>query len=270
MDSRQFIKLKRFAHDWKGRDYSHAKTFGANPTQPKNWLTRILNQGASPSCTAYTAVGLREAQTGRQYDPEAQWKEELAFVGNPNAQGVDLDSQMAVGVEKGFVPVGQTQPVDQAGGWMNVHPTQTLFNPSGMDTFDAIKDALKVAPLSVGLTWYSEWDNTPQGIIPHTFLNKLGDHDTKVAYVSNIEIVGGVEYLVIQGTWGEGFGDAGKFRFDRYMANKCLTLGIKYWTDNVPLDVQRLGLLLSLYINLKNLLTQLTIQMGRALQMTGK
>lgn len=260
---RKFIKLPLFPLSKK--DYKHV--FGANPNPPQNWLTRSLNQGANPSCTAYTAVAMREAQKGKQYDPEAQWQEEKEMWGDLNAPGVDLDTQMACGVERGFVPVGETNPTDQAGGWMNVNPTQTLFNPSGLDTFDAIKEALKVAPLSAGLSWYSEWDNTSQGVIPHTFLSYLGEHATKLAYV---ETINGVEYIVDQGSWGENFGDAGKFRFDRYMANKCFTRGIKYWTDNLPVDVQRLGLLLSFYINLKNLLTQLVIKSGKALGMTNK
>jgi hypothetical protein len=255
---RQFIKLPKLPHSRK--DYDHRKTFGAGAPAafPARLVfpSRILNQGNKPSCTAYAAVAMRESMTGKLYDPEAQWQQELFLYGDANARGVDLDTQMATGIQVGFVPQGATAATDKAGAWFNVTPTKSVWSPGGLDTFDAIKDAMSAhqVPLSVAMDWYSDWDAAPNGIVPHSFNNLLGGHDTKCAGFVTID---GVDYLTIQNSWGEGFGSKGVFYFDRFMANKCFTQGIKYWLDNVPADVKQLGLLAALYLNLKNLMTAL-------------
>ena len=265
---------------WHSRkDYSFHKTFGeATPSEiPASllFLSRILNQMALPACTAFTAVAIRESmKPGKQYDPLQQWQLELGVWGDPNAQGVDLETQMATGVEKGFVPEGTNTPTDNTAAYFTVTPTQSVFNPKGLDAYDAVKSAitLRKTPLSLGIVWYNEWVAAPGGIIPHTQNSVLGRHDTKIAGWATSTRTDGTfinpatheEYLVIQGSWGQGVGDNGLFYFDRYMADLTFNQGIFYWTDTQGLNYQRLGLLMALLQNLKNLLTQFAPGVARA------
>jgi hypothetical protein len=248
--------MRQFHKPYKPRiaspkDFDHFKSnvLGASPVTslPREllFLTPILNQGAAPSCTAYTAVAIRQSMTGKTYDPEKQWAEELQFIGDPNAAGVELKTQLAVGVKMGFVPLGQTTPIDAATAYFFVQKA------SGLDWFDSLRVCMNQiqGPLSIGVNWFNEWDRTPNGIIPETkptFL--LGGHDTKVAGFQNYN---GVDYIVLQGSWGPTFGDQGLFRASRSVINNYfVAFGAGYWTDDQNPQIKKLGWLAALLTNL--------------------
>lgn len=256
---------RKFKKPYKGRfasrkDYSHEKTFGAAPfvSLPRELLnlTPILNQGSLPHCTAYASVAMRRAMTGKEYDPEAQWRLELQHEGVPDAPGFELDVPARVGRDMGFVPVGQTEPTDKVGGYFWVNQRMP-----GMDWFDTIRRTQfqlyqrygKIIPFQIGINWYADWDNTPNGIIPDSQIQLLGGHDTLLGGFQTYNI-DNVEYVVNQGSWGEGFGDQGLFRFNRAQTNKNIGgFGIFYWLEiaDMPPDVVRLGIIAQIFQNIK-------------------
>ncbi len=259
------------------RDYSFHKTFGTTVQFAPEvlMLTRILNQGGSNACTAYTAVAIREwMKQGKQYDPDRQFQAELAVWGDPNAQGgVDLQTQMATGVKTGFFPIGSSTPTDNTAAYFSITPTKSFLNPNGLDMYDSIKSAINLqkCPLSVGVVFYQEWITAPNGVVPHSQKSVLGRHDMKIAGYTTKKRDGslidpqGNEYLVIQNSWGEGYGDGGLFYFDRYMADLVFNEGTFYWTDSQDVHYKTLGLVAALLQNLINLLTQLAPGIPRAL-----
>jgi hypothetical protein len=252
---RKFIKLPLLPHSRK--NYSHGKTFGAVPLDKipaeLDLTTEILNQGFTEECTAYTAVEIRESMKGTKYDPDKFWAEELKMLGNPNAQGSDLKTQMAVGVKVGFYPIGSDKPQDNASAYFSVYKT------GGYDLFDCVRSALAQThiPISAGVEWFEDWDYT--AIIPDSFKKPLGGHDIKLAGLHQIN---GEDHITIQNSWGMDFGDNGKFYLNRKMANKILDQGLYYWVDSTDQKIKTMGLLSSLLTNLINLLTRLALGLG--------
>jgi hypothetical protein len=261
-------------HWHKASDYSFHKTFGqAAPSEIPallNMVTRILDQGGLNACTAFAAVAIREwMKKPAQYDPVQQWNNECAVWGNPaqaNQTGVDLNTQMATGVEKGFVPVGTTTPTDNAAAYFSVTPTKSIFNPSGLDMYDSIKSAMSLqnSPLSAGLTWMQEWVSAPNGIIvDNSGKTVLGAHDIKIA--GWLTMSDGVERLIIQNSWGIDEGQNGLYYFDRATANQAFTQGTKFWTDSTVSNYKTLGFIQALCQNVIDLLTQELPGFSRAL-----
>jgi len=251
MDARKFKKPYGRRHP-SPKDYDHFKSrpLGSQPlTFPAQllYLTPVLVQTEN-NCTAYAAAAIREAMTGKQYDPEAQWREELAFIGRQDApDGVELQTQLAVGVKTGFTPVGQAQPTDRATAYFWVRKA------SGLDWFDSLRTAMiqAKAPLSVGVNWYSEWDFAPNGVIPNYGKVLLGGHDIKVAGFETWE---GTDYVVLQNSWGTAYGDNGIFRASRDVINNFFEgYGAGYWSDDPDAYVARLGYLTALLAQLQAL-----------------
>lgn len=266
IDQRKFIKLKRFPHS--RHDISHRKTFGDVPLEliPKeldlSWPP-ILSQGVIPKCTAETAVVVRGKVKQKHYDDDAFWEAEKQMLGNPNADGSDLDTQGAVGVGVGFVPQGTSLPIDKADATADVTPSK------GYDMFDACRSAMaqRLTPLSAGFQWYADWDHTPDGVIPNSFRQFLGGHNSALV---GMTVKNGEDMIRIQGSWGEAFGEAGFFYLNRAMANKVLRNSVKYWVDGLPPETQKLGFIAALLQNVLDLLTRLFITTGRGLGFTGK
>lgn len=257
-------QFNRPRHWHKASDWSFHKTFGqATPSEipaSMNMVTRILDQGGLNACTAFAAVAIREWMKQKQYDPVQQWNNECAVWGNvaqANQTGVDLNTQMATGVEKGFVPVGATTPIDNAAAYFSVTPTKSIFNPSGLDMYDSIKSAMALqnAPLSAGLVWYEEWVGAVNGIIiDGSGKTILGPHDIKIAGL--LTMSDGVERLIIQNSWGDDEGANGLYYFDRATANVTFTQGTKFWTDSTVSNYKTLGFIQALCQNVIDLLTQ--------------
>jgi hypothetical protein len=242
----------------QGRDYSHRKTLGASnlvippPGTIKSFNVPITDQGSQNDCTAFAAVEIRQAKTGNVYDAEQFWTAEKTIYGDPNnTTGVDLQTQGATGVKIGWTLAGQTTPSEKAGAYVFVQPS--LF--SGPDTFDLLRATMITqGPLSGGLDWYSEWTNTPGGIIPHSQANLLGGHDVTLAALNYINAV---DYIDLSVHWGPNVGDHALYHLDRYMANKVFSgYGVLYWVDGDQ-TFQRTGLLEALLVNLLNLYRRL-------------
>ena len=217
------------------------------------YLSPRLNQGNTEHCTAYQAVACRANEKNlTSYDPESQWLLELMM--GATEQGTDIQTALATGVDKGFIPTGDTVAQDNASCYLWVHPN------NGMDWFDSIRRAIQDTgrPLSAGVMWMSSWDATP--IIQNTGTSALGGHAIKIAGWKQIN---GQPYLVIQNSWGQNMGDIGLWYFPREIVNKVFgDYGVGYWSDDPNLKIKKMGLLLSMYINLLNWLNQLVKQNG--------
>lgn len=235
-------------------DYSHHKTvhLGAAPLQDELlFLSPILSQGNTEHCSAYGAVAIRDSMKQKIYDPEAQWQEELEM--GATESGSDVQTTMATGCEKGFVILATTERVDNASCYLWV------YKNNGQDLFDSARRALQDAgcPLGTGTLWKNEWDASIGGMIETPGATTLGGHFVKLAGFKQIN---SIPYIVVQNSWGLDApgSDNGLYYFPRDVFNQCFNeFGISYWSDDPTLKIKKMGLLLSLYINLLNWLKQL-------------
>lgn len=251
---RSFTLKKRKA---SRKDFSHVHTLGTGVIPPsgtiKSFATDILDQGAINDCTAYTAVEIRKSKTGKTYDPTAFWQGELSLGGDPS--GVTLDTQGAAGIKIGWTVQGDSQPSEKATSYLYVRNSPF----SSIDMFDTLREAMmNYGALSAGLDWYREWTDSPGAVIPHSQQFLEGGHDVKLC---GLNCINGVDYIEIQNSWGDGVGDHGIYHLDRYMANKVFAeYGVIYWIDNSDVQIQRMGLIESLCVNVINLLKKLIAQ----------
>lgn len=251
---RQFTLKKRKASH---KDYIHPKALGvANVVLPDEllFLTPVIDQKNSEHCTAYGGVEIRHSQTAVAYDPELFWNEEanLYGEGKDSSGGVTIETCGAVGVSRGFTPIGSTVLQNKASCYLWVHP----FGFAS-DLFDAVRQTINhiQAPLGGGLDWYGSFD-TPDGIVPNVFNQLYGGHFVKIAGFTKKY---GFDVIVIQNSWSTSVGDNGLFYFSRDIFNKCFggDYGIFYWSDNKDLQVVRLGFINALLVNLVNLMRKL-------------
>lgn len=256
MDNRKFpVKIPIFGHSRKHNVYSSKFGVSTLPAQLL-FVNDILDQGQTPYCTAYSACATRGSMKIKNYDPIAYWNEEANYDGAPNTEnGTSPDTCMNVGVEVGWVPIGQPLPIDRASISISVIPN------SGMDLFDSVRSALVETnnPIQGFLQWYSDWDAVnAQGVVPDTFTAILGGHAVKIAGFTTIN---GVVYIVVQNSWGTMYGLNGLFYFDRATFNKAFGAGyVRLWSDSTNPTMEKMGLLVALMQNLLNLKSAL----GRA------
>lgn len=220
--------------------------------------TPILDQNDGSGrndCTAFMACEIRRAMKQKAYDTDSQWNLELAFGGNkPAPEGFPLETPFAVGIKSGFVPVGQYEPTDKASAYFYVH---------GSDVFEGIRTAIyqNQCPVGAGILWYNEYTNALGGVLTNGN-SPLGGHAIAIVGWKQIN---GQPYLIVQNSWGTHSGDNGFYYLSRTMANKVLTYGAIYWSDNPDVQIKRLGLLQALYANLLLLLQKAFIYSGFSL-----
>lgn len=252
MDNRKFpVKIPIFGHSRKHNSFHKSfPNYGAVGTLPPDllFINGILDQGDSPKCTAYSSVATRGSMKDKNYDPEAYWVEECTYDGAPITEnGTSPDTCMNVGVETGWVPLGETIAIDRASATFSVTPN------GGMDLFDSVRTAIAQinGPMQGFVVWYADWDSTQQGVITPTFISVLGGHAIKIAGFATIN---GVLYIVIQNSWGASVGMEGLFYFDRATFNRAFGAGyVRLWSDSTNVKIQQLGLLSALMQNLLNL-----------------
>jgi len=250
-DERKFnVKIPVWGHSRHHLSYHKSfPTYGATAIPAELlFVNAILNQGSTPACTAYSACATRGSMKNKNYDPNSYWQEECQYDGAPITQnGTSPDTCMEVGVEIGWVPVGQPLPTDRASATFSITPN------NGMDLFDSVRTAIvqQNSPVQGFVIWYGDWDSTNQGIITPTFHSVLGGHAIKIAGFTTIN---GIPYIVIQNSWGPDMGLNGLFYFDRATFNKAFGVGyVRLWSDSSNANVQKLGLLAALMQNLINL-----------------
>lgn len=252
-------KILTFWHSSK----HYTKNLGALPLADTLLLASpVLDQvdgSGRNDCTAFMAVEIRGTMKQKTYNTDSQWNLELAFGGNkPAPDGFPLETPFAVGVKSGFVPLGQSQPIDNCSAYFWVHPS------GDVDLFDSIRQTIvqNNCPVGVGILWYSDWDFATGGIITENPNSPLGGHALKVA---GWKTINGEPYLVLQNSWGTSYGDQGFYYLSRALANKVLNYGVCYWSDNTNIQIQRLGLLQALYANVLLLMQKAFIYSGFSL-----
>lgn len=245
------------------KQYDHFKTLGAVPLPPFP-ITLLapyyIDVQTKQNCTAYSGVKERFGVTGKRYDPEAYWTDELQYLGIADApNGVDLDTKMQVGIKVGFYVQGTVGHEDAAKAYFWVKKV------GGYDWFDSVRLAIyqlyqkygKVIPVTIGVNWYQEWDNTPNGILTDNAKTLLGGHDIEIAGLQTYSI-DGIDYLFLPGTWGTEYGDEGCFRVNRAIFNKYFDgFGAAYWSDDETLVPAKMNLIIALCKNAILLLKRL-------------
>jgi hypothetical protein len=198
-------------------------------------------------CTAFAGVATRYNETNNTVlDPKAFWSKELVFAGitDPTYNGgFDIQVPAATAVVQGFPGLNPT-----AYFWITAG--------GGSDAFDNICNAIFVnqRPLILGMDFYQEYI-TPTGIISDNGVTLLGGHCIKVCGWKQIN---GQPYLILQNSWGTGYGDQGFFYLPRAIANRAVAqYGAVQWSDNNYIKVVQLGFLEALYQNVLALIATL-------------
>ncbi len=257
METRKFKTPYKHRRIASPKDFSQHRLLGAAPINlPSELLalTPVLNQGNKPSCTAYTAVAIRQAMTGNTYDPEGQWELVKQFIGNQNPNGLELKDQLACGVKRGFSTPMSAALADPATAYFFINSrTGDWFDTVRTRIFQLYQKYGKVIPLSIGVNWYSDWDGN--GLIPNQGKYLLGGHDTKIG---GFKVLNGENVIVIQNSWGQGLGDGGLFYATREVFNKWFDVfGAGYWVDDPNLEKDNLNLFISILSGLKAILQTL-------------
>jgi hypothetical protein len=228
-----------------GKDYSWHKTLGVAPLPFANSLilsSNILNQENLPACSAYASVATRWNETnGTVLDPLAFWDVMCSFAQTDGSAGFDLEVPAAAAVESGF-------PSLNPSAYLWITPN------NGQDLFDSCRTAIKQSnyPLVGGVCWMEEWTGAPGGIINNVGVNRAGGHALKIAGWTTLD---GIEYMVLQNSWGTSYGNGGLYYMTRDVFNNGFApYGVFIWSDNQNVRYKTIGLLIALYQNVITLL----------------
>ncbi len=261
------------------RDYSHHKTFGSAPLTgiPDEYtlFSTILNQGATPKCTAYSSCAIREVQAGVAFDPDFFFAQEGVVAGAASADGYDLRITMKTGCNGGFKPTQGdiTKPPSD----FNEDSFFTVDGP--YDLFDNSRSAMAIAKamaekrcVQFGTTWFLEWSFAQGGVIQGSYatLTPIGLHALKGAGWTRHKKDGtplpalpnNDPYLAIQNSYGTGYGDDGIFYFPRAVVNKYFSEGAFIWRVKSDLTPQQIGFIQSAINSIKASLVRIAISMG--------
>ncbi len=212
----------------------------------------ILNQNELDFCPGFSAVELQNAIWGTNFDPYYQFAKIKQVRGEYTQYGANVRDSAKSVVRYGSLPAklapythGLNAVSDRdrnfLANWEN-YPTEFdgfaskyadesyFFLDGKYDAFDNMRSALWIHILerrgiSFGLLWRESWSYTHGGIIPDTMPQpspRDGGHDMAVVGQKTID---DKIYLVLQQTWGDGFGDKGFFYFPRTIIDQCFAQG---------------------------------------------
>lgn len=228
--------LKKTEYD--PRDFSHQKTFGSMAqVLPDEYIVGscpVKNQMGSEFCTAFASYVLAALEDVADYSPEWFFAKEVEETGQTDGQ--DLRTSCKVATKYGFLPQNMASMTT-----LNQSPT-FLSNPANWPfsddlaaannkresyyrcdgTFEQIKQTLfrtKRAILT-GITWYESFTYAPNGIVPEDYTELGGLHCIPIIGFKKIN---GVDYLVVQNSYGDQIGDKGLFYFSEVIFNKVFT-----------------------------------------------
>ena len=266
--------LKPTKHD--PRDYSYHKTFGAISTAlalPDEYFAGhpvVKNQYLSQFCTAFGAYAVAACEDGVDFSPEWFFAQEKALTGDPLDQPEDLRTPCNTACQKGFLPQAQApftladkDPLflADARNWpasgltaASIYKKKSYFHVEG--DFDAVRRVLyenskfKRAILT-GVLWYNDWTTAPNGIVPDFSISPAGLHCIAIIGFTKKN---GIDYLVVQNSYGEEIGDHGLFYFDRATFNENFTEPMFMFVDYDGSEPAPMGNWLSiLFFTLKKL-----------------
>lgn len=263
--------LKKTEHD--PRDYSYHKTFGsAAPLNlPDEYFAGrppLKNQKLSQMCTAAAACVLAACEDNADFSFEWFFAAEKEISGTPRDQAEDLRTPVKTACKMGFVPVSpdlpslDTKNPDYCSNIAN-YPVSTVmlatkyikksfFRVDG--DFDTVRRVLwdnrmYHRAILTGVLWFNEWTSAPAGMVPNFAVSPAGLHC--------IAIIGftkrfGIDYIVVQNSYGEQYGDRGLFYFDRQTFNENFNQPMYMLVDAGDASPAPIGNFLSvLFYNLK-------------------
>ena len=247
------LKKLREKKWYEKQDYSARKTFGSVLQLPDEYFlpSKVLNQGSSQKCTAYASCAIQEGQEKISFDPDDYYFQEGITAGKQSDNGYDLRVCMKTCVRYGI------KPLNSDNGKAEDFKEESYFrvdNPlTPMDLYDECKQAIYSAKeekktICTGGDWRSEW-NSPDGIIPNKYSSSGSGHCVKICGWKKIN---GVEYLIVQNSYGTNFGDRGFNYFPREVINKEFTYGSFLWREKGE-NIQTMSKLIALLIQLKSL-----------------
>lgn len=292
MNSKGLIPLKRDRRDW-----SFHKNFGATPlpqlADEYMLASTILDQNGWNECTGYMKAAIDESEFGLPFSPAFNYAMEGVEDPPVTLDGYQMRDPFAVGCDYGAVGLATGVPTEQSVGfpttaqpatWSAYLTAALPYQHQGYmsiagpyDVFDSIRSAMslqaaKKRAVGVGVMWYNEWTNAPDGIIPATYSSQDGLHAIKIAGWTRHKTDGTFinpatqeQYLAIQNSWNTTVGDKGFFYFSRAIANKefsATSLGIYIFTDNALQNPKTVSALQNMLNQLSALLEKLLASFG--------
>lgn len=238
---------KPWRYDPRERNFSHKRFFGAAGELPTDGLHRprrpVENQLSTLRCGAYSAAVSNGYLRRVRFHPDWQ----TISIGKKQGRPVDGNGSEPRACMKSLADDGSllwdaaVVHLQQDGQNATVDPyrypatapdqaqnnriTAYLGVDDRYDYFDDIRWALHRAyhpATGTGAvvhafgTWYDEWSNPPNGIIPTSYSAFAGWH----AYLFiDWCVIDGVQYLVAQNSYGPTVGDDGFLYFPREVVN---------------------------------------------------
>ena len=238
------------------RDFSHVKTFGAISTAlPDEYIvgqTEVLNQYGSLFCTAFASSVLAALEDNLVFEPAWFFAKEVENSGQTDGQ--DLKTACKVAQNSGFLPLSKAQfslPSQSSEFLQNAknwpfsddliaaqYKRQSYYRCDG--NFQQIKQTLfstKKAILT-GINWFDSFTYAPGGIVPADYSQPGGLHCIPIIGFKKIN---GIDYLIIQNSYGEEIGDKGLFYFSEAIFNKVFTEPMYIFVPNGGMKPQPIG-----------------------------
>lgn len=233
------------------RDYHYKKTFGAAvvplPAEYIVGVTPIKNQLESWFCTAFGSAILAELEDNAEFSPEWFFAKEKELSGSSLSEGEDIRTPFKTGTKYGFLPQNLAQnsvltqtPIFLASSqnWpfsddLGAAPykKKSYFRVDG--NFQEVKQVLyqnkdAKRAIGTGINWYDDWNEAPSGVVPQSFTQLGGGHFIPII---GWKTINGIEYMVIQNSWGPDVGDKGYYYFSEKIFNKIFTQPMFMFVD---------------------------------------
>ena len=232
-----------------GKDFHHAVVFGSlgvdqipNTDFFVSHPLAIKNQGALQFCTSFATAAVVEDQVDIELDPLSAYAWACKLLGKVDPNGHQLrdacDEAIKIGfIEQSVAPFDISQPASfladpanynedlLANAWEHARISYFRCDTGPHDVFDNIRAALfqnidEHRSILTGCVWHDEWTDAPNGMIPETYASTTGEgHAVKI--FGQINFPGEKEpRLIIQNSWGDGYGDKGLYYVTRTVVNK--------------------------------------------------
>lgn len=251
------------------RDFSHEVVFGAparNELPEGDFFVsepiKIKDQGQTDFCAGYAAAAVSEDQEHVELNGEYIFAETKRRLGGNAWQKYGLNLRDVAkticdigSIEQEYYPFEYRNDVDRdfianPANWADdlkmlaaEHRKGAFFAVDGpYDTFDNIRAILwkhrrEGRSVLTGLGWRRSWNTAERGVVPRT------GWETEAWFGHAVKIFGqillpdpeheGKEtlYLVVQNSWGDGYGDGGIFYFPREVVNSQFVFGAFVFKD---------------------------------------
>lgn len=232
------------------RDFRYAEMFGAidaadllNTEFDYSKHPVIKDQGPSDLCTAFSTASLMEETEEVELAPEYLFAKTKQIEGTYLSFGADPKNVLKALKEKGMLerkvcpqkydPSQGQVSRNKVADWKNyplylddaakIHRCGSYFTPSGYrELFDSIRNIIQIerVGLVAGVYWQPEWQGA---VIPKEGpYKKVNPHQVYIRPAQKILPGESEPRLVIQNSYGPGFGDNGLFYFPREVVNKFL------------------------------------------------